>query len=425
MINKDQRSISSVRKSFCAKLSLLAIPAFLSFQAAAQTYDDPVIKAKAARIHEAALTLDTHADLPLLMVSRPDFDVSQMHDAYATGSRVDLPRMKKGGLDAIFLAVYVGQGPLTPEGYADAKQKAQEQFDVVHGIAKKHPELAGIATTAEDAYALEKQGKRALFIGVENGYTIGKDLSLLQKYYDQGARYMTLSHSRNNDICDSSTDPAGPLHHGLSEFGVQVVEEMNRLGMLVDVSHISDEAFYDCLKYSKAPIVATHSSARELYDHARNLSDQMIIDLAAKGGVVQMNMLGSYLKSGDPQRMKAMVALREKYPNARDLSEADQAARARELEEINKKYPEDPATLQIVMDHIEHIIKLVGVDYVGIGPDLDGGGGVKDMYDVSEVGNITYELVKRGYSEEDINKIWSGNFFRVMKEAQRVAQTLN
>lgn len=419
---RNQGNISSKKKYFYSKLALVAIPAFMCFQAAAQTYDDPVIKAKADRIHEAALTLDTHADLPLLMVSRPDFDVSKAHDPYTTGSRVDLPRMKQGGLDAIFLAVYVGQGPRTNEGYEDAKKRAREQFDVIHGIVKKHPDLAGLATTAEDAYALEKQGKRALFIGVENGYTIGKDLSLLQTYYDLGARYMTLSHSRNNDICDSSTDPEGEEHGGLTPFGIQVVEEMNRIGMLVDVSHISDAAFYDCLKYSKAPIVATHSSARALYDHARNLTDQMIIDLAAKGGVVQMNMLGSYLKSMDPNRRQALTELRQKYTG--DLSPAQQAARDKEMQEINKKFPDDPATLQIVMDHIEHIIKLVGVDYVGIGPDLDGGGGVKDMYDVSEVGNITYELVKRGYSEEDIKKIWSGNFFRVMKEAQRVAQSL-
>jgi len=286
---------------------------------------------------------------------------------------------------------------------------------------EKHPDLAGLATTPEDAYALEKEGKRAIFIGVENGWTIGKDLSLLQTYYDLGARYLTLTHTRNNDICDSSTDQ--PEHRGLTPFGIEVVKEMNRIGMIIDVSHISDESFYDCLKYSKTPIVATHSSARALFDHPRNLTDQMIKDLAAKGGVVQMNMLGSYLKSQPAARVEALAALREKYPNMRDLSEEQRAERAKEMQEINRKFPEEPATLQLVMDHIDHIVQLVGVDHVGIGPDLDGGGGVKGMYDVSEAGNITYELVKRGYSEEDIKKIWSGNFFRVMKEAQRVAGT--
>jgi len=387
----------------------------------AQTYDDPEIKAKAARIHEAALTLDTHGDLPNFMISRPDFDISKSHDPYVTGSRIDLPRMKQGGLDAMFFAVYLGQGPRTPEGYADAKTRAMAQFDLIHGIVEKHPDLAGLATTPEDAYALEKEGKRAIFIGVENGWTIGKDLSLLQTYYDLGARYLTLTHTRNNDICDSSTDQ--PEHRGLTPFGIEVVKEMNRIGMIIDVSHISDESFYDCLKYSKTPIVATHSSARALFDHPRNLTDQMIKDMAAKGGVVQMNMLGSYLKSQPTARVEALAALREKYPNMRDLSEEQRAERAKEMQEINRKFPEEPATLQLVMDHIDHIVQLVGVDYVGIGPDLDGGGGVKGMYDVSEAGNITYELVKRGYSEEDIKKIWSGNFFRVMKEAQRVAGT--
>lgn len=396
--------------------------------ASAQTYNDPAIKAKADRIHEAALTLDTHGDLPNFMISRPGFDVSKWNDPYASGSRIDLPRMKAGGLDAIFLAVYLGQGPRTEEGYADAKKRAQAQFDLVHKIALDHPHLAGIATTEEEALALEKEGKRALFIGVENGWAIGKDLSLLQKYYDQGARYMTLTHTRNNDICDSSTDPAGYEHGGLTEFGKQVVAEMNRLGMIVDVSHISDDSFYDCLEYSKAPIVATHSSARELFDHPRNLSDDMIKALAAKGGVVQMNMLGSYLKNQPAARVKALSELREKYANLRDLPEEQRAARTAErtaeMARINELYPEEPATLQLVVDHIDHIVQLVGVDHVGIGPDLDGGGGVKGMYDVSEAGNITYELVKRGYSEEDIRKIWSGNFFRVMKEAERVAAAL-
>ncbi len=403
-----------------APMMIVAIaisPAGLS----AQTYDDPVIKAKAARIHEAALTLDTHGDLPNFMISRPDFDISQSHDPYKTGSRIDLPRMKQGGLDAMFFAVYLGQGPRTNEGYADAKKRAMAQFDLIHGIVRKHPDLAGLATTPEDAFALEKDGKRAIFIGVENGWTIGKDLSLLQTYYDLGARYMTLTHTRNNDICDSSTDE--PEHRGLTPFGIEVVREMNRLGMIVDVSHISDDSFYDCLKHSKAPIVATHSSARALFDHPRNLTDDMIKALAAGGGVVQMNMLGSYLKNQPARRVQALSALREKYPNMRDLTEAQRAERAKEMEEINSKYPEEPATLQLVVDHIDHIVKLVGVDYVGIGPDLDGGGGVRGMYDVSEAGNITYELVKRGYSEEDIKKIWSGNFFRVMKEAQRVARS--
>jgi len=389
-----------------------------------QTYNDPTIKVKADAIHAAALTLDTHCDLPMLLHGRPDFDVTEEHDPRTSGSKVDFPRIKKGGMDAMFFAVYLGQGARTPEGYADAKKRALELFDIVHKIAGDHPDLASMATTPEEAAALEKAGKFAVFTAVENGWAIGKDLSLLKTYYDRGARYMTLCHTSNNDICDSSTDPNGTEHGGLSAFGAEVVAEMNRLGMIVDVSHTSDETVWDCLEISKAPIVATHSSARALYDHPRNLTDEQIKAIAAKGGVIQMNMLSGYLKDSNPQRAKAMQLLREKYPRGRELTEGEQAERAKALKALNERYPEELASLQQVVDHIDHIVKLVGVDHVGIGPDLDGGGGVNGMFDVSEMGNITYELVKRGYTEEDIRKIWSGNFFRVMKDAERVASEL-
>lgn len=391
----------------------------------AQTYDDPTIKAKAAAIHAAALTLDTHADVPTYLIAHPRFDLSKAHSPRITGSRVDFPRMKQGGMDAMFFAVYLGQGARTEAGYADAKRRAKVLFDVIHKRVGDHPDLAGLATTSEDAYALEKVGKRAVFIGVENGWAIGRDLSLLKTYYDWGARYMTLCHARNNDICDSSTDPNGAEHRGLSAFGKEVVNEMNRLGMLVDISHTSDATFWDCLALSKAPIVASHSSARALYNHRRNLSDEMIKALAAKGGVIQMNMYTGYLKSENPKRVAALKALQAKYPWTKELTDAERQEKSAALQEINSRYPYVSATLQQVVDHIDHIVKLVGVDYVGIGADLDGGGGVRGMYDVSEAGNITYELVKRGYSEADIKKIWSGNFFRVMKEAQRVAEELN
>lgn len=402
--------------------TFLCLMAASALTVLAQTYDDPAIKEKSAKIHASTFSLDTHADVPMLMVARPDFDISKEHDARRDRTKVDFPRMRKGGLDGIFFAVYVGQGPRTPEGNEEAKDKAKKQFDAIYNVLEKYGDQAGLATSPEEALALKAAGKLAIFIGVENGYTIGRDLSLLETYYNLGARYMTLSHSANNDICDSSTDRNGVEHRGLSDFGVEVVEEMNRLGMLVDVSHISDDAFYDCIKVSKAPIVATHSSARELFDHGRNLSDAMIKTLAAHGGVVQMNMLSGYLKASDPARSAAMRELRAKY--AGELTAAQQEERTKAMEEFNRKFPEDPADLALVMDHIDHIVKLVGVDHVGIGPDFDGGGGVTNMFDVSEAGNVTYELVKRGYSEEDIEKIWSGNFFRVMKEAQAVAASL-
>lgn len=397
----------------------ITLPVLLLLQAfdlSAQTYDDPHIKRKAAAIHAKVLTLDTHTDVPYYASRHPGFDISKRHDPYKTKSRVDLPRMHEGSMDAMFFVVYVGQGARTPEGYSAAIRKAAQLFDWIEDVANKHGDQVGLARSPEEAHALKKSGKRAIFIGVENGYTIGDDLTLLKKYYDRGARYMTLSHVLNNDICDSSTDPKGAEHGGLSTFGRAVVKEMNRIGMIIDVSHISDQAFYDCLKYSKAPLVATHSSARALCDHPRNLSDEMIIALARKGGVVQMNMVGEYLKDIGAERSKALALLDAKYPKPNKMTSKQRKQKARELAEIDKKHPSKAATLQDAVDHIDHIVRLVGVDHVGIGPDLDGGGGVIGMYDVSEIGNITYELVKRGYSDEDIAKIWSGNFFRVMRE---------
>lgn len=399
---------------------ILSTPVLVS----AQAFDDPAIKSKAEAIHARTFTLDTHADLPYLLSKRPDFDIGEYHDPYESGSRIDIPRMRQGGLDGVFWAVFVAQGDRDSKGHAAAVQEGLELFKVIHERIDKHRDALGLARSEAEARALKEEGKIAIFIGVENGYTIGNDLSLLQKHYDLGARYMTLSHTYNNDICDSSTDPEGAEHGGLSDFGVEVVEEMNRLGMLVDVSHISDEAFYDCLVHSAAPLVATHSSARVLYDHARNLSDEMIVALAAQGGVLQMNMFSGYLKDPDPKRREEIRKINKKYPLDKNLTSRQLKARGKELAKIDKRYQNSLATLKDAVDHIDHIVNLVGIDYVGIGPDLDGGGGIIDMYDVSEMGNITYELVKRGYSEEDIEKIWSGNFFRVLKQAEEVAKRL-
>ena len=398
----------------------------LVYTGSAQSTEE-ALRRKARKIHENALTLDTHGDVPTYMVSHANFDISKEHNAHKTGSRIDFPRMKKGGLDAMFFAVYLGQGPRTTAGNAGAKEKAIKLFAHIHKSVKDNPQLAELAKTPDDAYRIVKSGKRAIFIGIENGWAIGKDLLLLKTYYDLGARYMTLSHSSNNDIADSSTDPKGAEHNGISPFGEKVVAEMNQLGMMVDVSHVSDSTFYDAIRLSKAPVIASHSSARALSNHPRNMTDDMIKLLAKKGGVVQMNMLSGYLikPKANPAREEALKVLREKYGKGTSLSEEEQKQRSAELARINRKYPQELASLKQVVDHIDHIVKLVGVDYVGIGADLDGGGGVKGMYDVSEAGNITLELVKRGYSAQDIEKIWSGNLFRVMNEVEKVAAQLN
>lgn len=406
-------------KSF--SVATLVVVAAIFHSACSPGSSESDTRANAERIHQAVFSLDSHGDLPYLMSNRPDFDVSVWNDV-STGSQIDLPRMQHGGLDGIFLAVYVGQGPRTPEGNEAAIAEGLKLFDIIHEIAEKHPEMAGIATTEAEGKALKQSGRTALFIGVENGYAIGNNIEMLKQHYDLGARYMTLSHTRNNDICDSATDTAE--HGGLSAFGIDVVREMNRLGMMIDVSHISDESFYDCLEYSQAPIVATHSSARALYNHPRNLSDEMIKALAEKGGVLQMNMFSAYMKDDSPERMAAMEKLNGEFPRSTDMTDEMRQARRLAMEALNEEYPYERATLEMVVDHIDHVVQLVGIDHIGIGPDFDGGGGVTGMYDVSEAANVTHELVKRGYSEADIEKIWSGNFFRVMKSVEDTALAL-
>lgn len=406
---------------------ILVLAVFLVFPPggyAEQGVDEKLVK-RAAEIHDNVLTIDTHTDTPYMLL-RPGYDIGKSHDPRKRGGRVDFPRMKQGGLDAVFFAAFVGQGPRTPEGNEKAKQQALKLINAIHQAVKQYPGLAELALTADDAYKIEKKGKRAVYIGIENGYAIGNDLSLVKKFYDLGVRYITLCHMANNDICDSSTDDNGPEHNGLSEFGRQVVGEMNRLGMLIDVSHISDQSFYDVLKVTKAPVFASHSCARALCDHPRNLTDDMLKKLAENGGVIQVCILSAFVKKSEPNpgRDKAFKALREKYKNYSQLSEEKRQKAREEWEKLNEKYPRKLATVADVVDHIDHIVKTAGIDHVGIGTDFDGGGGVDGCYDVSEMGNITLELVKRGYSQEDIRKIWGGNFIRVFTKVELMGANL-
>jgi membrane dipeptidase len=386
------------------------------------TADEELLK-RAAAIHDKVLTVDTHTDTPIRLV-RGEYDLGTVHDPEDRGGKIDFPRMKQGGLDAVFFAIYVDQGPRTPEGNEKAKQQALETFNVIHQTIKKYPQMVEPALTAADAYKIEKKGKRAIYIGIENGYPVGKDISLIKKYYDLGARYITLCHSSNNDICDSSTDDNGPEHNGLSDFGKQVVREMNRLGMIIDVSHISDKSFYDVLEVSKAPVMASHSCTRALCDHERNLTDDMIKKLAKKDGVIQVCMVSSFVKKPppNPERDAEFKALRGKWRKADQLSEKEQEELGNEYRQLRKKYPEAQVTVADLVNHIDHIVKVAGIDYVGIGSDFDGGGGLEDCFDVSQIGNITLELLKRGYTEKQIRKIWGGNFMRVFKKVEKIGR---
>ena len=383
------------------------------------------LAAEARRIHDRVLTVDTHCDTAMRLPGS-DWDLGVRHEPGQRASgKIDLPRMAEGGLDAEFFAVFVGQAERNEQGYVRAREWALKTLDALHATIDKYPYLVGLALTPADAYRLEKEGRRAAFIGLENGYAVGRNLANLEEYYKLGVRYVTLCHSRDNDICDSSTDRQDPEDRGLSDFGREVVAACNRLGMMVDISHASDRSFYDVLKVSRAPVIASHSSCRALAASPRNLTDEMIRSLAAKGGVVQICFLSNYVRSPkpNPAREKALQELQAKYGARRDIQDEALRQKAREeYEALNAKYPEEKATLRELVDHIEHVIKLVGVDYVGIGTDFDGGGGVLGCDDVSEMYRVTEELVRRGRTEEEIAKIWGGNIMRVFGEIISASQ---
>ncbi len=377
------------------------------------------ISRRADKLHMNMLTVDTHCDTPMRL-ARKGFDLNMKNE----NGCVDFPRMKEGGLDAEFFAIFIGQGPRDSATFDLKHQMTLAIFDSIHSNVRRYPEVAGLALTPEDAYSLKAAGKIAVFIGIENGYAIGKDLSRIKEYYDLGARYITLCHSANNDICDSSTDPLGPEHNGLSAFGEDVVKEMNRLGMIIDVSHLSDKSFYDVLNMSKVPVIASHSSCRALCENPRNLNDDMLLALKKNGGVIQICLLSEYLKQPEPnpefdakekelrQRMKALgpAATDEQKEKLWD-----------EYQALHDSYVR-LATVADAVNHIQHVVDVIGIDHVGIGSDFDGGGEIDGCRDVSQMKNITKELIRRGYSNEDIAKIWGKNIMRVMHEVQTLAE---
>lgn len=376
-------------------------------------------------LHKEMITIDTHNDTPMRFL-RSGFDFSGEKNS-ARGSSVDLNKMKKGGLDAAFFAAFIGQGECTPEKYEKVNAKALEIIEAIHSKAALHKDLAAIATTPDDIYRLKKEDKRAIYIGLENGYPIGTDISLLKKYYDLGTRYVTLCHTSNNQICTSSTDKDTLNKSGVSEFGKDVISEMNRLGMIVDISHISDNSFYDVLQISKVPVIASHSCARAICNNPRNLSDAMLIKLAENGGVVQMCILSDYVKviERNPKKDSARVALRKKYNNFQNLTPEQDSLATNDWYKLEESFPQKKATVADAVDHIDHMVKVMGIDHVGIGTDFDGGGGIEGCKDASEMKNITIELLRRGYSDSDIKKIWGENFIRVFRKVQEFSTNLN
>lgn len=395
---------------------LLNIPLIILLLSRCGSTEEQLIK-KADKIHASILTVDTHCDTPMSFTD-PAFDLGVRND----DGCVDFPGMIEGGLHAEFFAVFIGQGPRNDSSFNKVHQRALDIFNAIHKNVEKNSELAEVAYTADDASRLKKAGKIAAFIGLENGYPIGYSISRVKQYYDLGARYITLAHTKNNDICDSSTDPKGPENDGLSPLGVQVVKEMNRLGMMVDISHVSDKSFYDVLKTTTAPVIASHSSCRALCGSPRNLTDDMLVALKENGGVIQICILSNYLKTPEPnpELDAKLKELQNRYGDYNALPEDSKKVMRTVYRSVQKKYGIS-ATVRDVVDHIDHVVQVVGIEYVGIGTDFDGGGGVEGCRNVSEMKNITIELLRRGYSKTDITKIWGGNFMRVLRNVEEIA----
>ncbi|WP_346856254.1 dipeptidase [uncultured Draconibacterium sp.] len=373
------------------------------------------------KIHNKAITIDTHCDTPMALLDE-EFDIGTRNSA--PKSRVDFPRMQEGGLDAIFFAAFTGQKERTPENTENAYRLAHQMIDETYKVCNENSKMAEVATKSEDVIRLEKKGKRAIYIGMENGFPIGTDINRVQEFYDRGVRYITLCHSSNNDICDSSTDKKGPEHNGLSDFGKEVVPKMNELGMLIDVSHISDKSFFDVIELSKTPVFASHSSIRSIAHHNRNFTDDMLKALAKNGGVIQICLLDDYIKDPDTTTVyfQKQKELRLKYNKFETMTEAQKRELRAEWRDLSLKYPQKLPTVADCVDHIDYVKNLVGIDYVGIGSDFDGGGGLDGVADVSEFPNITDEMLKRGYTEEEIDKVWGGNFLRVFKAVEAFSQ---
>jgi membrane dipeptidase len=390
------------------------------------------ILTQARAIHEAAITMDTHVDIG------GNYGTAEVDPCVGTDSKVDIPKMVAGGMDLEFMAAYVGQGPRTPEGHAAAKEAALNKIAAIHRVAEEMcPELVELAYGPDDVERIHATGKRMFAIGIENGYPIGDDLSLVKTFYDLGARYITLTHNGNNDIADSTNprEGEGEEYGGLSDFGREVVKEMNRLGIIIDVSHASPKTTMQAMELSAAPIMASHSGASGLADVSRNLNDEALLALKENGGVIQIVALGSFIQVDPPERGEAIRALEEELGMMdrramRSMTEEERAAYQARIEPLMPQYEARMAdidaewprpSVKTMVDHIDYVVDLIGIDHVGIGTDFDGGGGVPGFNDASEALNVTVELVRRGYTEEEIEKIWGGNLLRVWREVERVA----
>ena len=399
---------------------------------------EETLEAKAARIHQEVITIDTHDDINVANFT------DSINYTQRLNTQVNLPKMREGQLDVAWLIVYTGQGPLTREGYAAAEENAMAKFEAIKRLTTTYaPDQMVLATSSAQVRQATEEGKMVAMIGVENAYPMGEDLANFERYHALGARYVSLSHNGHSQFSDSNTGEAdGFLHDGLSELGKQAVVEMNRLGMMIDVSHPSKEAMRQMIALTKAPIIASHSSARALCDHSRNLDDEQLMWLKENGGVVQTVAFSSYVNTEKHNaRNQYMSALRKKLAEEKGLKWYERSelrslsteerevfmAYAYEINdaanEVAGNNTEAPAGVTVAdfVDHIDYMVDLIGIDHVGISSDFDGGGGITGWSDASETQNVTLELVKRGYSEEDIAKLWGENLLRVLDEVEAVS----
>ena len=393
----------------------------------AETDNDPDLLARAAAIHARVLTVDTHVDIP------PDFGTESYDPREAKGGRgqIDLVGMERGGLDAVFFIVYVGQGERNAAGYARAMADAFTKFAAIRRMTDvQYPETISLARTAADVRRIHGEGRRAALIGIENGHALGRDLDILKTYYDFGARYLGLTHNGHNDLGDSAVpmsrlkDPAAE-HGGLTDFGRAAVSRANDLGIMVDISHAAMTTAMDAIRASRAPVIASHSSVRGVYNHPRNLSDEALTALRDNGGVAQMVAFDYYLRPVAGERQAALRALRTEmgikgFADFEQLSDEQRNSYHARRGEIDFKWPK--ASVKDFADHIDYAVNLVGIDHVGMASDFNGGGGIAGWDNARDTLNVTVELVRRGYSEEQIAQLWGGNLLRVMEEVEAAAR---
>jgi membrane dipeptidase len=385
-----------------------------SMTASAQSISD-----QAKKLQSSSIVMDTHDDTTQRLLD-PKFDLSVRH----SDGNIDVPRMKEGGLTGIFFSIWISSKILGP----DAVKQALDQIDAVRETVRKHPNDFLLATSAADVREAKKQHKIAVLMGVEGGHMMGNDLSVLRTFAALGVRYMTLTHMDNNEWADSSTDK--PAHNGLTDFGKDVVREMNRLGIIVDISHVSDKTFYDALETSKAPVFASHSSCRAICSAARNMTDDMIRDLAKHGGVIQINYHVGFLSQEFRDYEKAHPdAEKEINEEIKKRCGDNEACKLTTGDQVVRDFMQSGKLPKVdwtaIVEHIDHAVKIAGADHVGLGSDFDGAVMPIGMQDVTHIPQITDALLKKGYSESDIRKILGENTLRVLSEVERVAHDLN